>query len=442
MTRCKAHHPAGIVFCGAVSRIKINKSPALNSPGADVTLRTSLPFSCLLLTCLFPALTAQKGQSGGDLPKGSDIRAIKPTPLASAPPIEVHLTPRIPKGRSGLRWSPKGAKIKLLRHEESLVGELRLGPVVADLAPTPIRIELSKSPGQEQFDRLWLDRNHDGQRSENEVLTTTPSERRSKTWSSFGTLLELPLTPKQTTRPYPLSFWFVKDPAEPDQPSVLRWSRRGWHQGEGKVNGKAFHVLITEMQMDGAFTMSDTWHLSYDAETIAQKAKSRSLSKHAWLDDRAFICEAIDPHGLWIRLRPHDPGITRKEEERRADIFAVDRRAKRAKRPLLFGHDFETAVAEAKAKGKPLLVDFETTWCGPCKQMDAWVYTAAKVADAARAGGIIAVKVDGDARRDLKKRFKVAAYPTMILLSAEGKELRRKQGYTGVAGMRAFLTIK
>ena len=148
---------------------------------------------------------------------------------------------------------------------------------------------------------------------------------------------------------------------------------------------------------------------------------------------------ALDPHGMWLRLAPFDPGITRAEEEAAEDLFATDRAAERAKVPLAFEHDFEAARARAKREGSPLLVDFETTWCGPCKQMDAWVYTARKVVDAAKRRGVIAVKVDGDERRDLKKRFEVEAFPTMILFDSAGNELARYVGYMGVAAMAAFL---
>jgi hypothetical protein len=70
--------------------------------------------------------------------------------------------------------------------------------------------------------------------------------------------------------------------------------------------------------------------------------------------------------------------------------------------------------------------------------MDQWVYTADAVVSASRA--VIAVKVDGDDHPDLAKGHSVIGYPTMILLGPDGTEIRRLEGYRGVAEMAAFLT--
>jgi biopolymer transport protein ExbD len=73
--------------------------------------------------------------------------------------------------------------------------------------------------------------------------------------------------------------------------------------------------------------------------------------------------------------------------------------------------------------------------------MNALVYTARAVTDAARASQVVAVKVDGDEHRDVVERFAVNAYPTMILLDPDGREIRRAVGYQGVAAMRDFLSV-
>jgi thioredoxin-like negative regulator of GroEL len=69
--------------------------------------------------------------------------------------------------------------------------------------------------------------------------------------------------------------------------------------------------------------------------------------------------------------------------------------------------------------------------------MDQLVFTAKDVAAAAE--GIISITVDGDARKDLREKHKVAAYPTGVLFDAAGKEIARFVGYQSVKQMSAFL---
>jgi thiol-disulfide isomerase/thioredoxin len=238
------------------------------------------------------------------------------------------------------------------------------------------------------------------------------------------------------TRPYPLSLWFVEDPAEPDAKPALRWTRRGWHEGQVTLDGKPAFVLLNDMELDGRFDQRDAWALARERKGLFS-AEARSLETHVWLDGKAWRAVAVDPHGRSLAFESFDPGITEAEEKAKADLYAPDRAAPRAKVPLAFGHDLAAALERAKREKKRVLVDFETTWCGPCKVMDQLVYSAQPVVDAARE--VIAVKLDGDEHRDLVKRYKVEGYPTMILLDADGKELRRGSGYHSVVEMVALL---
>ncbi len=345
--------------------------------------------------------------------------------------VTVKLEPVTPSDKAQLRWSPKGATVALTLDGDALVGSFKLGPQNA----APITVKLTKGAGASYYDHLWVDMNRDGQPYDNEILTTTPNERTKKWWSSFGpTSVPIPV-PDGPTRSYPLNFWFVFDPAEPNAAPQLRWSRSGWHEGTVEIGGKPAWVLITEMNMDGVFDQRDAWFLARSREDLL-KAMSRNLEDHAWLDGIAYRPTSIDLHGRTLTFESFDPGITEGDETQKRDTLAPDREAPRAEKPMVFSHDFAAAERQARAERKPLFVDFETTWCGPCKTMDQWVYTAKSVVEAAN--GVVSVKVDGDEHRDLVKRFAVGAYPTLILLDANGKELKRAVGYRSVAEMTKF----
>jgi len=348
--------------------------------------------------------------------------------------IDVALTSKSPTANEALRWSPKGAKLELTRDGTALVGSLRLGP--PELAP--LAVKLDKSAGAAHFDLLWLDVDRNGAFADTERLATQPNESRGKYWSSFESELAIPVpsSVRAQTRNYPLSLWFVEDPQEPQAPPVLRWSRRGWHEGECVIDGKPAFVLVTEMELDGVFDQRDAWFLARERSKLLG-ASSRSLEQHAWLDGRAYRPVAIDPHGRSIAFERFEPGFTEAEEAAKADTLAADRNAPRAEKPLAFSSELAAALTKAKREGKRVLVDFETTWCGPCATMNQLVYTSKPVVDAA--ANVIAVKLDGDAQRELVKQYAVGAYPTIVLLSSDGKELRRAVGYQSVVQMVELL---
>ena len=89
---------------------------------------------------------------------------------------------------------------------------------------------------------------------------------------------------------------------------------------------------------------------------------------------------------------------------------------------------FESALARAAKEEKPLMVDFETEWCGFCKKLDRETYGNEQVIRFVQQF-FIAVKVDGDKRTDLRDKYSVEGYPTIVFLSPQAVELKRIVGY-------------
>jgi len=102
--------------------------------------------------------------------------------------------------------------------------------------------------------------------------------------------------------------------------------------------------------------------------------------------------------------------------------------------------DYQAALVQAKAQNKLVLLDFTgSDWCGYCKLLDKEVFTQTSFKDFAAASYIL-VTVDfprqttlpDDLKQQnetLKGQFNVHLYPTLIVLTGDGKERGRQAGY-------------
>ncbi|MGF1924860.1 MAG: thioredoxin family protein [Bacteroidia bacterium] len=95
--------------------------------------------------------------------------------------------------------------------------------------------------------------------------------------------------------------------------------------------------------------------------------------------------------------------------------------------------ELKAALAKAKAQKKPVFVDCYTTWCGPCKGMDATVFKTDSVADFFNSK-FINVKLDMEKGEGpaAGKTYQVGAYPTYLLFDENGNQI-----YKFVGGMPA-----
>tara|TARA_R110002111_G_scaffold108334_2_gene167008 strand:- start:12 stop:413 length:402 start_codon:yes stop_codon:yes gene_type:complete len=90
---------------------------------------------------------------------------------------------------------------------------------------------------------------------------------------------------------------------------------------------------------------------------------------------------------------------------------------------------FEDALKKAKKEKKLIFVDAYAVWCGPCKWMDANVFTEKEVGDAFNEH-FINLKIDMEKGEgpELARKYNVRAYPTLFLIDGDGKVVKRILG--------------
>ncbi|MDL2320423.1 thioredoxin family protein [Alistipes sp. OttesenSCG-928-B03] len=118
-----------------------------------------------------------------------------------------------------------------------------------------------------------------------------------------------------------------------------------------------------------------------------------------------------------------------------ADVAGQDRKIGFA------GTDWDAAVATAREQKKLIFVDCYTTWCGPCKGMDANVFTRNEVADFHNAN-FVNLKLDiehDEAGIRIANNHEIGAVPTFFWFDPATGELVHK--HMGAAAWDKFLEI-
>ncbi len=93
------------------------------------------------------------------------------------------------------------------------------------------------------------------------------------------------------------------------------------------------------------------------------------------------------------------------------------------------GKPFNDALGQAAGDKGFVMVDFFTTWCVPCKMLDATAWKDPSISTFLAEHHVVALKLDAEKEgKDLAARYKIRGYPTVILLNAKGEELSRFMG--------------
>lgn len=319
-----------------------------------------------------------------------------------------------------------------------LKAELELGPLKGKIPARIIVLYRSREKGP--YDRMLIDQQLDGTLVNDVPLQAFYEYLREQHWYRFADTVDVYFDPKSKARtfPYPVEFWIEMDHFK-QTPELLHYASMGFLTGEILIDEQRYVVVLTDDDNNGIYNEKDGWTLRpldsrkpYLAEdrvpvsrSVAAGGKSWSLLLADGAGMQAAVVQAASEEVPEVSAGPH-----------MKQVLLADAAASRATAPVAFYQDYERAQEIAKIRESPMFLFFDGPACDSCRIMDRLVFSAADVVINARP--FVSVRINTETGKKLARRYQIAKVPAGILLSPEGQEIGRFEGYTSVAQLVAI----
>jgi thiol-disulfide isomerase/thioredoxin len=99
---------------------------------------------------------------------------------------------------------------------------------------------------------------------------------------------------------------------------------------------------------------------------------------------------------------------------------------------IIIEQNYDQAKLLATQQEKLLLIDFYTTWCVPCKQLDKQVFRDSSISKkVAKDFIVLRYNAENDSIFQLTKKHHIAMYPSAVVLNTEQRIIRQQYGTGG-----------
>lgn len=112
---------------------------------------------------------------------------------------------------------------------------------------------------------------------------------------------------------------------------------------------------------------------------------------------------------------------------------------------IQWNQNYADGLSKAKAQSKPVVLFFTgSNWCVWCKKLDSEVFATPEFAQEV-GDQFVFVELDypmgGTKNQDLKAKYQIRAFPTVVVLDSNGNEIGRT-GYEAGGGKKFANTLK